>query len=160
MKESKKILINTVDAWNNRVGANTMSSIFSVFPKENLANIYIRPQVPNSPVCENYFQISEMDLIKSIIFKNTITGHRFSGKEQNIESKILDVEKKHTRLYKIFAKRRFWLFILIRELLWKLGKWKSQEFINFIKVFSPDVIVNILTVFPVPCGKTTVPLTC
>ena len=67
--DKKKILVNTVTCWSDKVGSNTMESLFLNYGSENLANIYIRPEVPDSQVCGRYFQISENRVIKSIFNK-------------------------------------------------------------------------------------------
>lgn len=136
----KKILISTVDCWNNKVGANSMTELFSDYGAENIANIYIRPEAPNSNVCKRYFQISENNVLKSIINKDIKTGRFFTGDETKIDAEVLLNEKNEKKRYDFFRKYRLWIFLYLREYIWKIGKWKSKELDSFVNEFNPDVL--------------------
>ena len=66
MEKKARILFITVNGWNNTTGTATIPSIIEGYPPENVACIFIRPDIPNSPVCNLYYSISEADVIKSI----------------------------------------------------------------------------------------------
>lgn len=132
-----KILVCTVDAWSEKVGANTMCSLFSWCNPKNLANIYIRPENPTFKGCNHYFQIDESLVIESIIKHSLKTGKNVSQSDQENENKILGKK----RLYERFRYFRPWLLLLIREILWKMGNWKSEALKNFLDDFKPDIIV-------------------
>ena len=53
-----KILLISDAAWadNNNIG-NTFTNLFKGWPKDKLAMIYARPNLPNTEVCNNFFQI-------------------------------------------------------------------------------------------------------
>ena len=70
-----KILFITINGWNNTTGTATIPSIIQGYPVECVANIFIRADIPNSPVCDNYFQISENDVLKSIFRKDVKPGN-------------------------------------------------------------------------------------
>ncbi len=129
-----KILVFTVDCWNN-TGANTMSSLFSWCKPENLANIYIRPGIPNYEGCGSYFQIDENAVIKSIFNRKILTG-------RTIDSRcVLSVDDNGVNKFYKLRKNRPWLKLYAREFLWKVGKWQSDALNEFLKNFKPDVIV-------------------
>jgi hypothetical protein len=48
----------------------------------------------------------------------------------------------HNERYKKLQGKRFYPLLLSRELVWKLGKWKSKEFDTFIDSFKPDIILH------------------
>lgn len=135
--EDAKILIFTVDCWNDRIGANTMSELFSWCNPSNIANIYIRSDVPTCKKCSNYFQICENKVIKSIINPKQKTGKRVLISEDIIDNE-LSIEKKR---YKRFGNKRLCILLYMREILWLLGRWKSKELDEFLMDFNPDVIV-------------------
>ena len=69
-----KILVFTVAAWNSKVGSNTWASLLEQYDSKNIANICIRDEIPDSPVCSNYFAISENKIIKSLLKRKTKTA--------------------------------------------------------------------------------------
>ena len=72
MKQDIKILVLTVTAWNSLVGDNTWSTLLAPYNNENIANIYIRDEIPDSTICSKYFCISENRVVKSI-FNRTLS---------------------------------------------------------------------------------------
>lgn len=140
MKEKIKILTTSVVAWNDLVGGDSLSTLLKEFDPDHVANIFIRPELPNSPVCRNYLQITENDMIKSIFRRNHMTAHQYNGTEKRTEQidKTVQAEKKR---YKKFKNFRWYIFLLARELVWLLGKWKSKALDDFIDSFSPDIVL-------------------
>ena len=65
-----KLLFVTVNGWNNTTGTSTISSIIEGYPKDCIANIFLRADMPNSNVCDNYFRIDELKVLRSIIKRN------------------------------------------------------------------------------------------
>lgn len=136
MIEDLKIIVLTVDCWNDK-GANTMSSLFSWVKPSNLSNIYIRSDLPTSKKCDLYFQIIENNVIRSIFNKNINTGKIVLPTDKSFNDDII-LEKKRYAKYKI---HRPYIFLLLRELLWKLGRWNSKELNRYLKNFNPDIVV-------------------
>ena len=75
MKKYHKILFITVNGWNNTTGTATIPSIIEGYPPENVASIFIRPDLPNSHTCSLYYNISEKDVIKSIFNHKICPGN-------------------------------------------------------------------------------------
>lgn len=131
-----KILVNTVDAWSGQVGSDTMSSLLSSFDSKDVASINIRARKSDSTVAGSYFHILEGRVIKSIFRPSSETGEKYlpqSGAENGEEL------AQETRLYR---KRRLlnrYVYVLIREILWKLGHWKSKALDEYVASFAPDV---------------------
>jgi hypothetical protein len=135
----KRVLTSTIDCWNDKVGSNTFSELFCGYGSENIANIYTRAEIPNSDVCNHYFQILENNVLKSIFKKAVKTGRKIQAgdleKEQNMNH--LEVEKKR---YNFFKKYRLWIFLYSREFIWKMGNWNSNELNEFVEKFNPDLL--------------------
>lgn len=136
-----KILVSTVDCWNSRVGSNTISSWLSEYDSENLANLYIREEVPDSGVCGRYFKISENKVIKSIFFRGLQTGKEFISDSKVPDTEDIDNLMVQESRYRLFKKLRLWPFLYLREILWKLGNWKSHELNEFVDNFKPEIII-------------------
>ena len=131
-----KILVCTANSWNSRVGDNTFPLLLEGLPKENISNLFIREETPDSPVCDNYFRISEGKVMKSIFKHSVKTGEKVvKGTEDN--SQLQDEQKE---LYSKKA-RFYYLKLFIRELIWFIGKWKTKELDQFIEEASPDIVI-------------------
>lgn len=134
----KKVLILSVSAWNKKSGSDTFSSLMDGYGADNVANIYIRESLPDSPVCNNYFRISENAVLKSIFKRNTKTGKKVSA-FQKINDNESNERVTEERYKKLSSKKNFILSIA-RELVWKFGNWKTKELNDFIDEFKPDTV--------------------
>ena len=140
MALSPKILVSSVSCWNSRVGSNTLSSWLTHYESSNIANIYIREEVPDSAVCSRYFKISENKVIKSVVRRGMSTGKEYFANNIPDAEDVSNLNR-HKGRYGFFKKFRFWLFLYLRELLWTLGNWQSKELNEFIDDFKPDIII-------------------
>ncbi len=131
-----KILVCTVNSWNSKVGDNTFPLLLEGLPVENISNLFIREETPDSPICENYFRISEGKVMKSIFKPSIKTGEKVE-KEADDNSQ-LQVEQK--QLYSKKAKF-YYTKLFIREIIWFIGKWKTKELDQFLEEASPDIVV-------------------
>lgn len=134
----KHILITSIPSWNQKSGSNTFSSLFNSFDSSDLANIYISGQLPDSNVCSRYFHIDEISVVKSVLQRNLLTGHEVF---ETTDTSISEPSKKKNI-------KRYRIFLWIRELAWKLGKWKSRELDAFLDDFHPDVLVFPIESYP------------
>ena len=135
-KENIKVLVVGRVAWTT--SQCTQNSIFSGLNPENLAYICIETQEPDYNHCANHFQISEIALIKRLFKWNTQTGHKRIPGTNSSEEKSL--EKKEASTGGWIRRHRSSLFLYIREMLWRLNGWKTNELNQFIDDFAPDVL--------------------
>ncbi len=135
-----KILVCNVACWNSKIGANTFSSLLEKYPAENIANIYCREEFPDNPQCGRYFQIAESRVIRSIYKPGIKTGRPLQACQQMDDQDQDAIEKSRT-LYNKNKKKRSYLKLFARELIWKIGKWKSPELDAFIDEFQPDIVL-------------------
>lgn len=131
-----KILVCTANSWNSKVGDNTFPLLLEGLPSENISNLFIREETPDSPVCENYFRISEGKVMKSIFKPSVKTGEKVE-KETDDNSQLQEEQKE---LYSKKAKF-YYVKLFIRELIWFIGKWKTKELDSFLEEASPDIVV-------------------
>lgn len=113
----------------------TLLELFAHFKKNELAELYIHPDVPNFDVCNNYYRITDFDMLKKGIFRMS-TGKKV---ELSQEDKKNDVDGDRTKVYKIGSKRSSFA-VMIRNIIWKIGKWFSKDLKKWIKEFNPDVL--------------------
>ncbi len=131
-----KILFLTVNGWNNTTGTSTITSIIKEYPKENIANIYLRADKPNSEVCDRYFRIDELKVLKSIFNRKIKTGYRVEKSDTN---EVDFTKERETQVN--LKKRKNSLTPFIRDFVWKVGSWKRKELKEFIIEFDPDLII-------------------
>ena len=136
-----KVLVVSVSAWNSKVGMNTWPVLLENFNPDNVANITIRNEQPDSRACNNYFAISESRVIKSIIKRKIKTGNVVERSETGEQSSSNNELEEHNRRYSRMKKHRSFFTLMAREAMWKLGKWKSEELKEFVTDFNPDVVL-------------------
>ena len=134
----KKVLILSVPAWNKKSGSDTFSSLMDGYGADNVANIYIRESLPDSPVCNNYFRISENAVLKSVFKRNLKTGKKVSTVQEFDDNK--ENERITEERYKKLSSKKNFILSIARELVWKFGHWKTKELNAFIDEFKPDVV--------------------
>lgn len=139
-KECPRVLVSSVDVWNKKSGSDTFQNMLSGYDWDKIANVYIRNGKPTSEVCNKYFLISENAVVKSVLKKNTVTGMKIQCEKEEQDRDIEKEYQKERKRYSFFSKHRWWLFIYIREVLWKFGKWQSKELDEFVMDFNPEVL--------------------
>ena len=145
--EHPRVLILSDATWadENNIG-NTFSNLFEGWPKDKIAMIYARPDMPNTVVCDIFFQISENRIIKRFLNSSIKTGKKINNLElNNSEAKQIfrNEESSGKKIYSFFLKHRWNIFLIAREVLWKIGNWKTKELDAFIEEFSPDIVLSL-----------------
>lgn len=140
-----KVLSISLSTWRKDSGIHTQTDLFKFWNPDRVAQIYTRADMPNTPVCNNFFQISENEIIKSIFRRNNIGKRVFNTTEvDNKTQKAINAEKK---LYAFAHKRKSWFMTIIREIVWNMGCWKSNALDHFIEEEAPDVY--FIPIYPV-----------
>ena len=136
MSKYPKILVIAINAWREDATSHTLMNIFSCWQPENLAMIYTRSDLPNTKVCSHFFQISENDVLRSILKPWLKTGREvFNSSDNNSEA----IQAEHER-YAKSRKKHSWVLTICREIVWWLGHWKTKELEQFINEINPDVL--------------------
>lgn len=139
MSKLPKVLVIGINAWQDNTGINTLTNLFKNWDNNNLYQIYTRSELPSTKVCNNFFQISEISVLKSIFNRKIKTGkvveNNFSNSQHLSKSTI-----EERTVYSFIRKHRSFLFYILREIAWKLGKWDSKELDDFIDKCDADVI--------------------
>ncbi len=114
----------------------TLASLFSRFEKDELMQLYLYPSIPNTDNCDNYFRITDKDVIKSIL-KRSSCGNIVEP-QPNMENGLFDTPDSEKSYNSI--KRNSFFVRRVRDIVWMLGNWKSRELKNWLKERKPDVI--------------------
>ncbi|MCR4720057.1 MAG: hypothetical protein K5768_10560 [Firmicutes bacterium] len=136
-----KLMVVSMVSWNTLVGSDTWPKLLKNYNPNDIANISFRDEYPDNNACSNYFVISERKIIKSVFKRHIKTGYRVDSKEY-IEDNICNTEF-YNQLYKN-RQKNVYIKRMIREIIWKFGKWKSNELNRFIDDFNPDVVLYFM----------------
>ncbi|MCC8154260.1 MAG: glycosyltransferase [Tannerellaceae bacterium] len=134
MGNDKKVLIisNACFADSDSNG-RTLAKLFHGFQKENLAQFYVYGS-PNYDVCNNYYRVTDHDALSSFIkrreFGTILTGDLSEQVNSNGTSNMATPKKA----------RKTPLSMLLREVVWKFGRWNGKKLQDWIEWFRPDVI--------------------
>lgn len=132
-----KILIVSNTPWSkeNSFG-NSFSNIFEGIPDLEFANISCRTVTDLDPIVSACFEISEKSLLKHLKDKRSP-----SGKKIDIEALKNCKKSAEESNIKTFARKKRWQVLFwARDIIWTLGRWKSQELLDFVDDFKPDLI--------------------
>ena len=107
--ENIKVLVVGINPWIDNTGINTLINFFDGWGVDSVAHIYTREKLPNTSVCNTFFQISEIKVLKSLYQRNVKTG-------QIVANASADVAQTENTIYK---KQAGTLKQLLREMVWK-----------------------------------------
>lgn len=113
---------------------NSLINIYGGIENIELASVYCRYGKTDTPLVKKSFQITEKSLLKNL--KNESIP---SGKEVFCdEADVSYIEEPKT--VEFARKNRWTILYLIRNVIWKIGRWKSEDLIKFVDDFKPDII--------------------
>ncbi len=121
------------EMWNDETHPNNiMTNWFSRMENVEIAAICCSPGYPATACCDNFFQITDSMMIKSM-FSSAKAGRKINS--LNIpESK------------NFYGKKRRWfsneLFRIFRSIIWRFGHYDLVELKKFLSDFSPDIIFS------------------
>lgn len=135
-----KILIIADEVWNDDIhGNNVLSNWFSNFDAD-FAVIYCSPGTPKNKVCNQYFQITDAMMVKSILGKKA--GNKFeitiSQMQQNQTTQ--NTEEIPVKFYSFMKSIAGEGIRTIRDLIWLFGRYEKYELQKFIDDFNPDIV--------------------
>jgi len=130
-----KILVLSHNSFSNtRNNGKTLESIFSILPKDHLFQLFFNNDNPDFSFCDNYFRITDNDVLKKIFFINNNCGNVV----QSNNSTKSDKHSSKTTTNFLYSKASS--FKLIRDILWKTNTWKTQSLYKWINDFTPNII--------------------
>ncbi len=134
-----KVLVVGINPWIDNTGINTLINFFDGWNKNSLAHLYTRAKLPNTKICDKFFRISEPCVVQSVLKRSIKTGEEVENSNNS--------EAEQAAENKIYSKKHSELMTFAREMVWKLGKWKTKELKRFLDELDADVLF-----FPVyPC---------
>ena len=119
----------------NGSNGRTLANLFIDWPKESIAQLYIYNELPNSDVCENYFRITDIEVLNAFVNSSSV-GRVLTNKTVQTE----DNNEKSIKLYRKHKKRTSLNYIL-RNHVWDSRRWQRNKLTEWINEFQPDIIL-------------------
>lgn len=133
MENYPKVLVLSHNCFS-KSGSNgrTLTNFFKGWSKDKLAQFYISSETPDCEVCDKYFRVTDMEVIKSFIKKDkcNIIDQKKTNKKTN----------KFKEIYQMFSKKNSINYI-IRNFIWNKNNWWDDNFDNWLEKFNPEVIL-------------------
>lgn len=119
----------------------TLSTLFCEFSKDEIMQLYFYPSLPNIKNFDNYYRITDKDVIRSIARRNKC-GRKIFCSEINEENKLFENEGE-SKVYKEIKQNKD-IIRRARDILWKIGNWKTKDLKRWLKTEKPDVVFYAL----------------
>jgi|ADurb_Val_03_Slu_FD_contig_101_137956_length_9023_multi_3_in_0_out_0_6 glycosyltransferase involved in cell wall biosynthesis len=121
----------------------TMHGFFQGWDVKKLAEIYLNPEIPDSYVCENYYRITDLEVMKSILKHNNKVGQILTKKDIacSITNNRTTTERQES-IYNYARKRKPYMYVL-RNFIWGFNTWNTKELNEWIDEFNPEVILYV-----------------
>ncbi|MBE6995176.1 MAG: glycosyltransferase family 4 protein [Ruminococcaceae bacterium] len=129
----KKVLIisaNPVDLCQNN--GKTLLSFFDGYDTDRIAQLYFYPTVPNTDAVQNFFRISDLDVLRKRLGRVPAAG----GTVKPAAAAAVEEDEDTARMGRV---KKGALMRLAREVLWK-GAWKSRALDAWLDDFAPECI--------------------
>ncbi len=135
-----RVMLITDEIWNDRVfGNNVLQNWFEDMTGVEFAQICATPGKPLNTMCERYFQITDMMVLKSLM--GCKAGESFiMTKEQMLDDPQTQNYIVASSFYSFMKKISGSTVRLIREFLWSVGRYNKTKLKQFIDEFHPDLV--------------------
>ena len=137
MTDAKVLVISNNAFSQTKNNGKTLASLFEYFQPENIAQLYFNPELPDVDRFNKYYQITDLDMLRSLFSRRCRTGRQVQTNEG--EKSRICVRRKF--VVDMYNKIKNWSCSrLFREIIWALGSWDTPELNSWINEFSPDII--------------------
>lgn len=113
----------------------TLEAIFKDYKSGNLHQLFFSDMTPDLLYSENYFRLTDKDVIKNTFFRSksfyTDSFNKKTKKDSNLKSKKINS-------FESIKRAPF-----IRDLLWTCGRWKTKELFNWIEKINIDYVFYV-----------------
>ena len=135
-----RILVVSATPWSNDNSfGSTFSNFFKGIEDLEIASVYCRSGQPDNTVVSRYFQVTFTDLLQNLKDKSVPCGHELdysAGVQQHAEVLSCKAKKSYNNARKLRWQVLFWA----NDLIWSIGRWRSEALRRFLLDFRPDVI--------------------
>jgi len=131
-----KILIishNPITSYHNM--GKTLKALFSSFDKKELCQLYCYPTLPDVDVCNSYFRITDLDVLKSFAPPFAVKSRKVEKNEINSENGMFEHAEDEAKYHVTQQYKRFF-----RDTMWKRAPWYNQALKSWLQQEKPDCI--------------------
>ena len=130
--EYPRILVVSNNSFSlSNPNGRSLGNMFIGWPKECLAELCISTDGANFDLCDNYYCISDKDILTAFMQLRKAKGRKLVQNETgyiNINTGIKGQGKTATKAF-------------VRHILWSCNRWKSKELVEWIDDFNPDAVL-------------------
>ena len=101
-----------------------------------IANIFCKHGRPNNDLVQSYFQVTAGDIVRNLRDKTVPCGKEFL----NDPDAAAELSESAAKGYNSVRKIRLQAFFWGQDLIWKIGRWRSEQLQRFLNEYSPDLI--------------------
>lgn len=127
----RKVLVLSNDALtDSNANGRTMKMLLKSLDKEHIAQFFIHGVI-DTAVCHHYFQVSDKDVIQSLL---PTAGRKKRKQTESIDTKNQKIKNKinHPRTCKN---------MFLRDFAWRTYRWWKADFTEFIESYKPELII-------------------
>ncbi|MBP3426266.1 MAG: hypothetical protein J6K81_06085 [Rikenellaceae bacterium] len=137
-----KVLVISNNAFSETAcNGKTLKSFLSRLSPSDISQFYIGTnETPDLSCCENYYRVTETDIIKSILKLSFKTRNSHHALVRSIQGSAVGQEG---RLFR-FLKKHSSNLSFLRLALWKTNIWDNEDLNLWVEENSPDVIFALL----------------
>ncbi|MER2076583.1 hypothetical protein [Psychrobacillus psychrotolerans] len=136
----KVIVVSHNPFSENQNNGKTLLNFFKGWPKENISQLHFSMENPSYLVCENYYRILDLEILKKYFRQQNKVGS-ITGKNEDVNNKKTKLNNSsiYTFIKKIFQ-NNFPSALLFRDFLWNKDYWKTSELVEWIDNQNPDLV--------------------
>lgn len=124
------VLSNNSFSHSNSNG-RALGSMFAGWPKDRLAQFAIMCIDPDFDVCDNYWQVTDAEVVRAVFRGESAVTGRAVKSSANVAA----------QRYGGGRSRKTALMMLLRNAAWRLGRWRGTKFKQWLDNFVPEVVV-------------------
>ena len=123
---------------------NTFLNLFEDMDEIELASIYTREGKPDSRV-QHSLCITEKTLLKNLIKGTSVIQAEEKGNQESSDSTSKSELSHRKHLMSLVKRSRLTIFFMGQNLIWRIGRWETGGFDQFVREYNPDVIFTVLS---------------
>ena len=130
MKNYPRVLVVSNNSFSNtNSNGRTLGNLFIGWPKNKLAQFCISTDGPNFDLCDNYYCITDKDVLKAFLCFRKAQGEKLVPTKETIVIGSRGIGKKTIFL------------MLVRNAIWAWNRWRSKVFKKWVEDYNPEVIL-------------------
>lgn len=127
--EYHKVLVISNNSFSlSNSNGRTLGLLFTGWPKDKLCQLCITTDGPNWEVCNNYFCVSDMQVLKSTLKLTPV-------KRNDLTTFMISKNPDAKRIKRTSIKS------LVRHFIWSIGIWGCGDFNSWVNDFSPEIVM-------------------